>query len=323
MSTEMFVTSESPLYKHVVEYIHKVWGSKDYFPGPQPISIEYKHFPVLKGGEYVVCEKTDGERHMMVATTFEGKSKCLFVNRAFDMFEVKINLNKKAYEGTILDGELYDNTLMVYDALLVCGEPVGHLNLYGRLQAAEKLMKFIIYMKFDKHRLKLKKFHTMRDFDHFMYEYLPKIEQKIDGLVFTPVNEPMRIGTHETMFKWKPREKNTVDFHMKRGESFKGVGQKGEPVWKLYVQEKGKLFYESEFPISRMNEPWFEDGAIVECMYITWEEGPLWWKPLKRRRDKNHPNNRRTFYRTIVNIKEDIQMKEFLDCRPEHSAPQN
>jgi hypothetical protein len=137
MSTEMFVTSESPLYKHVVEYIHKVWGSKDYFPGPQPISIEYKHFPVLKGGEYVVCEKTDGERHMMVATTFEGKSKCLFVNRAFDMFEVKINLNKKAYEGTILDGELYDNTLMVYDALLVCGEPVGHLNLYGRLQATE------------------------------------------------------------------------------------------------------------------------------------------------------------------------------------------
>jgi hypothetical protein len=205
---------------------------------------------------------------------------------------------------------------MVYDALLVCGNPVGHLNLFGRLAEAENIMKGIIYMKFDNYRLKMKTFYSMRDFDHFMYQYLPTVEQKVDGLVFTPVNEPMRIGTHETMFKWKPREKNTVDFHMKKGKSFSG-----EPVWRLYVQEKGKLFYESEFPVSRMNEPWFEEGAIVECMYITWEKGPLWWKPMKRRRDKTHPNNRRTFYRTIVNIKEDIQMKEFLDCRPEHSAP--
>ena len=62
-------------------------------------------------------------------------------------------------------------------------------------------------------------------------------------------------------------------------------------------------------------KPWFEDGAIVECRYMTWES-PMWWQPLKRRRDKNHPNNRRTFYRTIVNIKEDIKMKEFLDCKP-------
>jgi hypothetical protein len=313
----------SPLHEHVVKFIHHVWGSKDYFPGPQPVSIEYKHFPTLKGGEYVVCEKTDGERHMLVATTFEGKNVCMLVNRAFDMIEVKLRLSKKAHEGTILDGELYENTLMVYDALLVCGEPVGHLNLFGRLAAAEKMVKGIIYMKFDKYRLKMKTFHAMRDFDHFMYEYLPTVEQKVDGLVFTPVNEPMRIGTHETMFKWKPCEKNTVDFHMKRGESFKGLGRKGEPVWKLYVQEKGKLFFESEFPLSRMNEPWFEEGAIVECMYITWEPGDLWWKPIKRRRDKTHPNNRRTFYRTIVNIKENIQMKEFLDCRPEHSAPRS
>ena len=307
----------SPLHKHVVEFIHHVWGSKDYFPGPQPISIEYKHFPILKGGEYVVCEKTDGERYMMVATTFEGKPVCFFVNRAFDMIEVKIRLNKKAYEGTILDGELYQDTLMVYDALLVSGKPVGHMNLFQRLTEAENMMKGIIYMKFDKHRLKMKTFYSMRDYDHFMYEYLPKVEQKIDGLVFTPVNEPVRIGTHETMFKWKPREKNTVDFHMKRGRSFNN-----DAVWKLYVQEKGKLIYESEFPLSTMNEPWFEEGAIVECMYITWEKGPLWWKPLKRRTDKTHPNNRRTFYRTIANIKEDIQMKEFLDCRPEHSATQ-
>jgi hypothetical protein len=313
----MSIKLESPLYKYVVQYIHAKWGSKDYFPGPQPISIEHRHFPVLKGAEYLVCEKTDGERYMMVACMFEGKKKCVFVNRAFSMFEVSINLKKSVYDGTILDGELYENTLMVYDAVWVNGESVWNLNLMKRLEAARSIMKSVIYMKSDQYRLKCKTFHQMREFGKFMDEYLPTVQQKIDGLVFTPVNEPVRIGTHETMFKWKPQEKNTVDFLMKREPSRETPGFKpGTPAWRLYVQEKGKLFFESELPFNRMeDEPWFEDGAIVECKYVTWEE-PMWWKPLKRRTDKNYPNNRRTFYRTIVNIKENIQMKEFLDCKP-------
>jgi len=305
--------------EYVVNYIHGVWGSRDYFPGPQPVSIEYRHFPVLKSNEYVVCEKTDGERHMLVALTYEGKRKCVFVNRAFKITPISINLPKNAYEGTILDGELYTNTLFVYDALLINGQSVAHMNLLNRLDMASNLINSTIQMKFDKHRLKMKTFHSMKDYERFMCEYLPTVEQDIDGLVFTPINEPVRIGTHETMFKWKPKEKNTVDFYMKKGRSFEGIGKPGVPVWKLFVQEKGKLFYESEFPTSRMDESWFEDGAIVECAYITWEEGSLWWKPLKRRHDKTHPNNRRTFYNTITNIREDIQMKEFLDCIPTHS----
>ena len=307
----------NPLFKYVVQFIHAKWGSKEYFPGPQPISIEHKHFPVLKGAEYLVCEKTDGERYMMVALTYDGKRKCVFVNRAFNMFEVPINLKKNAYDGTILDGELYEDTLMVYDAVWVNGESVWNRNLNERLDAARSVMKSIIYMKSDQYRLKCKTFHQMRNFGKFMDEYLPTVQQKIDGLVFTPVNEPIRIGTHETMFKWKPQEKNTVDFLMKREPSRETPGFKpGAPAWRLYVQEKGKLFFESEIPFNRMDdEPWFEDGAIVECKYITWES-PMWWRPIKRRTDKTYPNNRRTFYRTIVNIKENIQMKEFLDCRP-------
>ena len=313
----MSIKLESPLYKYVVQYIHTKWGSKDYFPGPQPVSIEHRHFPVLKGAEYLVCEKTDGERYMMVACMFEGKKKCVFVNRAFNMFEVPINLKKSVYDGTILDGELYEDTLMVYDAVWVNGESVWNLNLMKRLDAARSIMKSVIYMKSDQYRLKCKTFHQMREFGKFMDAYLPTVQQKIDGLVFTPVNEPVRIGTHETMFKWMPQEKNTVDFLMKREPSRETPGFKpGTPAWRLYVQEKGKLFFESELPFNRMeDEPWFEDGAIVECKYVTWEE-PMWWKPLKRRTDKNYPNNRRTFYRTIVNIKENIQMKEFLDCKP-------
>jgi hypothetical protein len=316
MSTGMFIKSETPLYKHVVNYIHTCWKSKDYFPGPQPISIERKHFNTLRCAEYLVCEKTDGERYMMVALMFEGKKKCLFVNRSFNMFEVSINLKKTVYEGTILDGELYENTLMVYDAVYVNGEPVWDLNLMMRLEACKIATSSIIYMKQDKYRLKVKTFHHMRDYGYFMNEYLPTITQKIDGLVFTPINEPVRIGTHDTMFKWKPKEKNTVDFLMKKEPSWEVPGTVNGPLaWRLYVQEKGKLVFESEVSMELMNEPWFEEGAIVECDFV--DDGKrMWWRPLKRRTDKTHPNSRRTFYRTIVNIREDIKMHEFLSCRP-------
>ena len=52
---------------------------------------------------------------------------------------------------------------------------------------------------------------------------------------------------------------------------------------------------------------------IVECKYIT-DDTPMWWMPILERTDKTHPNNRRTFYRTLVNIKEDIKMSDFLKC---------
>lgn len=314
----MSIKSDSPLYKYVVNFIHTTWGSKDYFPGPQPISIEYRHFPVLQKGDYVVCEKTDGERHMMVALTFDGKKKCLFVNRAFNMFEVSLNLKKEVYNGTILDAELYENTLMIYDAVLISGKSVWSDNLLDRLGYAKfGVVQPIIYMKSDKYRLQLKEFHHMKDFKEFMEEYLPGVKQEVDGLVFTPINEPIRLGTHETMFKWKPQMKNTVDFLMKREPTVETPGCNPGPLaWRLYIQEKGKLFFESEIPANRIpDKPWFEDGAIVECVYMGWEQ-PMWWKPIKRRHDKSHPNNRRTFYRTIVNIKENIKMEEFLNCKP-------
>jgi hypothetical protein len=122
--------------------------------------------------------------------------------------------------------------------------------------------------------------------------------KKIDGLCyFTPVlwtqfrlRDPMKLW-----FKWKPLEKNyPLTFSWRGNLHEKPLGVNPGPLaWRLYVQEKGKLFFESEIPQNRISdEPWFEDGAIVECRYITWES-PMWWKPLKRRRDKTHPNNRR------------------------------
>jgi hypothetical protein len=289
------------LHGVVTSFIQSAWGTnKGRFPGPQPVSIERRHFPLLTRDPYVVCEKTDGERHMLVCVEVEKARRAVLVNRALEMRVVPLTLPPTAYKGTILDGEVYGGTMLVYDALFVDGAPVGQLFFLDRLEKIENLLKRMIVMKFDMFKLRLKTFHVVEDMDAFIDDYLPSVQEDVDGLVFTPVNEPMRIGTHETMFKWKPQRKNTVDFALQRDCVRKGV-------WRLYVQDKGQLVYESE---TLQEEDYFEEGAIVECEYVPEAEA---WRAIKRRLDKTYPNNRRTFYATLRNIRENIQMEEFRD----------
>ena len=304
------VKREDPLYKYTLDFMEHHWNTKGkgIFPGSQPISIEYRHFDILKSSPYVVCEKTDGVRFMMLAFMFNNKKKTIFINRALEMFDCPLNFRKLVYDGTIVEGEMYGDTFMMYDMLMSCGKIIGDQDFLTRLDHMEKFKKMLMSLKYDPVKLALKTFHLMSDFEEFMDKYLPTVQQEIDGLIFTPINDTVKTGTHETMFKWKPRDKNTIDFQLKR---------RGD-VWRLHVQERGKLVFESELRdewVPLKAREWLKEDAIIECQYM-FQDSPMWWKPVALRSDKTFPNSRRTFYRTLVNIREDIAMVDFLDCKP-------
>jgi hypothetical protein len=267
----------------VRNYIQASWESADpsRFPGPQPVSIERRHFPLLKRQPYFICEKTDGVRNFLVSID-EG---VYLVNRAFNTEQVKIRIPKD----TLLDGELVQTKtgrmlFVIHDAVRVRGEPLLKLPLNQRLDKARVIVKGIIKTAGAPFEVRVKTMvplgTPLPPLDSFEYE--------TDGIVLTPVEEPIRIGTHETMFKWKPRERITIDFHLKNGKE-------------LFVQDRGELYKEAELhkPVG------FQDGVIVECGY-----GDVGWFVEKVRTDKNHANNRRTYFRTIVNLRENIQLVE-------------
>ena len=294
--TPRTVIKDSPLYLEALRIFRGAWGTNNsIFPGPQPISIERKHFSTLKYNDYVVCEKTDGVRVALLAFMFQSKKVTLLINRALVMTWVSLSLPKTAHSGTLLDGELVGNHFILYDGVWVSGEDLKSKNLLERLEVVDHFVKGIIKMAKDTIVVTLKNFIPLQDFKE-----MPESPYPIDGLVFTPVKDPIKLGTHETMFKWKPREKNTVDFQVKHRPN----GSCG-----LYVQEKGTLIFESELSPDRV-EPWVSEDAIVECRYVI-DDTPMWWKPVGLRQDKTYPNNRRTFYRTMINIREDIQWEEF------------
>ena len=289
---------EANIRTHVLEFLHGAWGThnRDQFPGPQPISIERRHFPILRENEYVVCEKTDGQRNLCVCTMFEGRKLCVLINRNQEMVYVPLNVLRTMFAGTVLDGELVGELFMVYDCVISAGVSCMNQSLLERLAAAEVFVNGIMKLKKDPVVFKMKTFWPLKGFKGFPDPF----PYKTDGIVLTPVRDPVRSGTHETMFKWKPRDSNTIDFLLQR---------KCPGTWGLYVQEKGRMYIESELRDDEV-PPAAVEGSIVECQYIHWES-PRWWSPVQIRTDKKHPNNRRTFYRTLINIAENIELDEF------------
>ena len=159
---------------HIKHFINHCWGSigKDgtyppFFPGPQPISIERKHISILKRNEYYACEKTDGTRIAFVCATINGERVSVIVNRAMNMTPVVFkSLPRKAYQGTILDGEMVKGSdgkeyLMVYDAIMISGQDIKNNNLRQRLDLVKKFASSIMKMKSDPFVIKLKRFYLI------------------------------------------------------------------------------------------------------------------------------------------------------------------
>ncbi len=264
--------------EEIKKFIQSKWNSGDSerFPGPQPISIEKKHIPFLSEKDYMVCEKTDGVRHFLVCFTDSLNRKiCALVNRSFDYVLYPLTVPRD----TLLDGELINDNFIVHDAVCIQGEDLRQKTLVERLEKVRLLVKIIIPTKI---RVTCKKMIPYKNMSQLV------LSDNNDGVIFTPVHEPIRMGTHWTMFKWKPFEKITIDFLVRDGG--------------FYIQADNQLLQ-----IQKTDQ---KENGIFECYY----DGKK-WVSIKQRTDKNHPNNKRTFQRTLVNIKENIKFCELVPTR--------
>lgn len=264
------------MQQEIQEFILRKWNSNniDRFPGPQPISVERFHFRNLRAKRYFVCEKTDGVRHFLVCfTDSQNRKICALVNRSFQFTLWPLTIPRD----TLLDGELIGDSFIVHDAVCIQGEDLRKMDLATRLSRAVSLSQIIVPSRL---KVSVKPMHDLKEIAKI------NLGENTDGLIFTPVDEEIRMGTHRTMFKWKPREKCTVDFILRDGH--------------LCIQNDSRL---------ERIQPHFTgaEGTIYECVF----DGQT-WTPIVTRIDKSHPNNKRTLERTLVNIKENILFCELV-----------
>jgi hypothetical protein len=385
--------------KQEVARLWQLKGPRMYNPAPNPVSLERRDIPRLLAKKYMVAEKTDGVRYLLLLThyprEFGGQPVALMLNRKNDIYEIRVTAEEDYFQGSLFDGELvwsYEGgenrpprqIYLVFDLISNKGVSFINENLITRFTVVSEIFDYSGKDVADDPRKWLEQSQELAEAHKIVCEgnqycltFKPKsmytvqhldtvwrtrkaLHHKTDGLIFTPVEEPIQTGTHSTMFKWKSH--HTVDvvwrgmwnsqdktwdhdlMYEVNSETFSGMrdgitlrrplemdstatsddhpyrdvpliispGEYAEKVANWHYTRGDTLFthiVECSCKIPPLTE-WLDSTSLpmVECTV------------LKIRHDKNRPNQKHTIERTLVNIQENITIKDLLDSVRNTSA---
>eukprot|EP00854_Cymbomonas_tetramitiformis_P020835 gene20835-24976_t len=178
----------------------------------------------------------------------------------------------------------------IFDVLLYTGKNVMQETLIKRLDLAKTIYNQIRdcshFSIHTKDFLELDKFNNDTEYPF-----------KTDGLIFTPINEPIAFGTNYSLYKWKDGLENTIDFYI-------------DERFQMFLLNKSQLYLTKETihdeDIRNTKIPF---PCIVECRW----HSLYTWNIIKQRIDKDHPNSVYTFSKTMKNIEEDIKIHDLFN----------
>jgi len=324
------------LASELLESYHRYWEATPYAdrnPASQPISLERDHFPLLKQQDYVVSDKSDGLRFVLYLSQVGGQEIAVMIDRKLKMYQVPVAAARSNFKGSIFDGELVSirgaHAFLVFDVVAYKGSnAISKKPLTKRLEliravfdidgsavvsspeaAAEQAKAGKIVCGGSTHGLSFrpKPCFQLQQLDTLLRR-LPLLPYAVDGLIFTPVDDPVRLGGHETMFKLKWNHSIDVEVGLS-GELLVGIG--GAPTTAVL-----------RTPLSSLSVPFHLEeklqvslpqliGRILELSLVE-KDGSLLLALLCQRPDKMHPNSASTVLRTIKNIRENITTQELL-----------
>lgn len=292
------------LYKKINAFLKIENPLSNYkFIGNHPVSLTNDNIILLLKKDYMVCEKSDGVRMLLIV--FD--SVMYFYDRKNDIYEVsKID----SYD-CMLDGELFrdnENNFKygIFDCLAYNNELVLEKNLLKRLYFCEQ---FIMQNEVEQKRSKIsskrvsnielyvKSFFKSYGFLE-IYNQIRSLKHKNDGLIFTPVNDKYILYVRGTHLKWKPPSINTIDFKIEYFKddiyALKCTYKNNEIIFDYFFSKtknlNGKI---GEFVFDKDKKVFDVDNLIPKIGG---------WDLYKIRDDKESPNH----YRVVNNILESL-----------------
>lgn len=335
------------LAAELLESYHHLWEVAPYAdrnPASQPISLERAHFPLLQSRDYVVSDKSDGVRFVLYLARAGGQEMAVMVDRKLKLYQVPVAAARSNFKGSIFDGELVAiqgaHIFLIFDVVAHKGSnAIAKKPLTRRLEliraifdldgpspvtspeaAAEQARAGKIVCGGSAHGLSFrpKPCFQLQQLDTLLRR-LPTLPYAVDGLIFTPVDDPVRAGGHETLLKLKWR--HSVDVEVgDTGELLVGIG--GAPATAVLRTPLTALCvpFELEPPLQASLPQLL--GRIIELALTLTPEGGLRLAMLGQRSDKAHPNSASTVLRTVKNLRENIQPQELLQlfARPSEAS---
>ena len=229
------------------------------FPGSQPVTFQSEHVNMVKPrGSYVVCEKSDGCRYLLLMMTQH--SYLVSTKLEFYRVDPPLPIRLDYAKETLLDGELVidvvdpedetknETNFYVFDALCIRGRYVGDFSLTNRLRlAAGEIIACCDPMRTmpTPMFLKLKKMYAASAARYVWEKIIQggKLHHESDGLIFTQDPGPYVLGTcyRGEILKWKPPHLNSVDFGIAPIVCVSPEGQEERYFCKLFWANSGRL----------------------------------------------------------------------------------
>ena len=191
--------------KKVVDAIKGLFRT-DSFPGPQPVTLDRRHLPMITNG-YNVTDKADGLRCLL----YVNKGPIYLVDASWRVYATGLTSPVKV----VLDGEWIrqgqKNAFYAFDILSAASLPFLANEEGGRWAAMRDAVTELAKVK-PTLVIRIKEF-LKGDAAAATILDTPK-DYVTDGLIFTPDRATLPVGgrTWDAQLKWKPPQDNTVDF---------------------------------------------------------------------------------------------------------------
>jgi hypothetical protein len=287
-------------------------------PLPNPVPLIREHFDQLRTVPYCVSEKTDGQRYALFLGTYRGSQErfSVLVDRENVIYQIEVVAPKEAFQGTLLDGEHVEdreghNKFLVFEVVQWFGEVCTQKPLPARMAHAEAGFSPAWHPGNNPHELARhlasqgfvvvtepmmmvvpKLFRDFKDFGSLIKE---RPNHASDGYVFTPLNEPVRHGTHPRIFKYKFSP--TVDLKRVKSMFFCMTGPHFVEVTSVIP---GLKFHPSCLTI--------KDGSVAEFSIA----GDLTCTLHRERHDKLTPNQSAVINDIVQELKGRIDVHELV-----------
>jgi len=314
--TDQNLTNE--IFKKISELYDNTKLKRDYFPGPQPVSIERDNITQkLKKNRYVVCEKTDGERYLLITLVINHSPLCCVINRKNECYFVTMNIKQEMFEGSVFDGELIKSVkdgewnFIIHDCFVYNGVVFMKEHHNVRYNCVLDFVKSR-YSQTEKDAfiIKSKNFYSYGpEIDKTWQHIQETSENKIDGLIFTPVESPVQLGRQWDLYKWKSGNNHTIDLLVKKGVktvTLYGLGDNNKN-YILKTLNPNDQSYKNIIDFLQTTKKNTKE-FIIEFGYDPVNDVFI---PIKERPDKLVPNSKLTITNTFKNIKESLQITDF------------
>ncbi|CEP19019.1 hypothetical protein [Parasitella parasitica] len=317
-----------PTYSKVLQQRLKelLNSQNDSFPGSQPVSFESKHLTDIEREDYFVCEKSDGVRYLLFFLhSPKGPASFLFDRNKHWYYVPNLLFPVRGRENEFLKDTIMDGEIVLDIDAHKCTYTAGQMLQQDIIQPYNARMRQIDPTKSPPFTIELKKMERSYGL-HLVFEQIPKLKHKSDGIVFTPVKYPYTPGTCEKLLKWKPPELNTVDFRIAARWS-----KEHKPIYSIEVLSNGVTykFYDHFQPEPSLATQWknqLPDGRIAEfrydpqCEVTIIEQGYAptvrkgGWRFVRFRDDKSTANDEQVVKKILLSIHDGVTKEQLLSC---------